>query len=58
MNKISPKIWNIVGVAWALGGVVALLAYLDSRKATKLKEEVLKLDQAIKQHELDHRRKT
>ncbi len=54
MNKIDPKIWNVVAISWALGGVVALLAYLDQRKATKLKEEVLKLDQKIKEHELQH----
>jgi len=53
MKNIDPKIWNVVALAWALGGVVALLAYLDQRKSAKIREDVLLLDKQIKEHELN-----
>jgi len=54
MNKLSPKVYNLVACAWALGGVVALLAYLDTRKTAKMKKDLLALEKEIKEHELKH----
>jgi len=42
----------VLGVAAALGGVAALLTYIEMRKTSKLKNEVLMLDYEIKQLEL------
>tara|TARA_R110000751_G_scaffold306888_2_gene426500 strand:- start:128 stop:313 length:186 start_codon:yes stop_codon:yes gene_type:complete len=54
-KNINPKVWNLIAVTWALGGIVALLTYLDNRKIRKMREEVLDLDKKIKEHELaDH----
>lgn len=51
-KNISPKVWNIIAITWALGGVVALLTYLDNKKLKKMREDVLELDKRIKEHEL------
>ena len=54
MSKISPKVYNLVACAWALGGIVALLAYLDNRKTAKVKKELMALEKQIKEHQLSH----
>jgi len=51
-KQVSPKIWNFIALTWALGGVVALLTYIDNKKLRKMREEVMELDKAIKEHEL------
>tara|TARA_R110000751_G_scaffold116371_2_gene216000 strand:+ start:172 stop:351 length:180 start_codon:yes stop_codon:yes gene_type:complete len=54
-KPISPKIWNILAITWTLGGIVALLTYLDNKKIKKMRVEILELDKKIKEHELaDH----
>tara|TARA_R110000764_G_scaffold542_6_gene2079 strand:- start:8170 stop:8352 length:183 start_codon:yes stop_codon:yes gene_type:complete len=51
-KQVSPKVWNLIAITWTLGGVVALLTYLDNKKITKMREEVMLLDKKIKEHEL------
>lgn len=51
-DKQNRTIMLIIGVLGALGGVVALMAYIDSHKHTQLKEDILRLDREIKALEL------
>jgi hypothetical protein len=45
----------VIGALAALGGLVALLGYLNSRKHNKIKEEIALLDRTIKQLELNEK---
>jgi hypothetical protein len=54
-DKQNRYITLIIGGVAALGGVVALLGYLHSRKHTKIKEEIALLDRTIKQLELNEK---
>jgi hypothetical protein len=54
--KIDPKVYSIVACAWALGGIVALLAYLDNKKLYKMKKEIMEIDLEMKKHQLTHRK--
>ena len=51
-DKQNRHITLIIGGLAALGGVVALLGYINSRKHNKIKEEIALLDKAIKELEL------
>jgi|APFre7841882793_1041355.scaffolds.fasta_scaffold00126_3 hypothetical protein len=51
-DKQNRHITLIIGGIAALGGIVALLGYLNSRKHTKIKEEIALLDRTIKELEL------
>ena len=53
-KQINPKIWNLIAITWTLGGVVALLTYMDNKKIRKMKEQVMELDKKIKEHELQN----
>lgn len=54
-DKQNRYITLVIGAVAALGGVVALLGYLHSRKHTKIKEEIALLDRTIKQLELNEK---
>jgi hypothetical protein len=41
------------GLLTALGGLTAFLAYLETKKHSKLQEEILKLDRNIKELQLN-----
>jgi heme O synthase-like polyprenyltransferase len=51
-DKQSKMINIIIGGLAALGGITAFIGYMNSRKHTKIKEEIALLDKAIKELEL------
>lgn len=58
MNDRSHRTLTIVvGAVAALGGITALLTYIEMRKMKALKEQILVMDAEIKQLELLHKRK-
>jgi hypothetical protein len=51
-DRQNRNITLVIGGLAALGGLVAFLGYLNSRKHNKIKEEIALLDRTIKQLEL------
>lgn len=51
-KKQNRLLDTIVSMVALLGGITALLAYLDNRKNRQLQERVLALDQEIKEMQL------
>ena len=49
----SKQIKFILTALFALGGLSAFLVYLDNKKHSKLKTEVMNLEKEIKQLELE-----
>jgi hypothetical protein len=46
----------VIGSLAALGGITAFIGYMNSRKHTKIKEEIALLDKAIKELDLKEKK--
>ena len=51
-DKQNRYITLVIGGLAALGGITAFIGYMNSRKHTKIKEEIALLDKTIKELEL------
>jgi hypothetical protein len=48
----DKKIKTLIGIIIALGSITAVLAYLEQRKHSKIKGDLLALDKSIKELQL------
>ncbi len=55
-DKQSRMINIVIGSLAALGGITAFIGYMNSRKHTKIKEEIALLDKAIKELDLKEKK--
>lgn len=48
----SKQIKNVIIALSALGGIVAIMAYIDQKRHNKIKEEIMSIDKEIKELQL------